>query len=136
MIKFDKLENFGGQGCPPYGTTKRSVMVETILEFCQKSSFILFLFGVGAFCRTYWENREKIGFFKYVFGFGAFKIMKNNDFKPKDEVKNKKDKLYNLKEYFVYYNAIAMIAFFYAILYVGLFGIILDIIVRLIRKGN
>ena len=111
-------------------------MVDTILEFCQKSSFILFLLGVGAFSRTYWENREKIGFFKYVFGFGAFKIMKNGDFKPKKELKNTKDKLYNFKEYFVYYNAMAMIAFFYAILYIGLLGIILDIAVRLIKKGN
>ena len=109
-------------------------MIYSILEFIADKWWIFLLIGFIVLNDSYMKTKKEITYFKFVFCFQLLEII-YDDFKPRKEIKNFEDKVYNFKEYFVFSFWFILIGGAYLCLYLGMLGVILKTILKLIEKG-
>lgn len=100
-------------------------MIYSILVFLAKGGFAFFIFGFGMLNWGLTGNKKHT-WFKWVF---CFKALETIQLKPR-EVRNTKDSIYNFFEYLVFFVNVVLGVLPYALLYLGLFGILLNLFIK------
>lgn len=100
-------------------------MVYSVLVFLAKASLPFVVFG---FLMLNWGHtaNKNTSWFKWVF---CFKALETIQLKLR-EVKSTKDRIYNFFEYFVFCVNVILGVLPYALLYIGAFGILLNLFIN------
>lgn len=108
-------------------------MIYSILQFIADKWWIFLLFSFYTINHAYFNRIDKADWFKFVFCFQGLEILKNR-LKPR-EIKTKFDKIYNFFEYFNFSFWFLLILLIYIGFYLGIFGLFLKIIFKILEKG-
>ena len=108
-------------------------MIYSILHFLADKFWVFFLFWFVILHHSY-DYGKGHSYLDMLFRFELVKMCRN-EFKLREN-KSTKDEIYNFFEHFVYWFKMAYSGGAYLCLYLGMLGIILKIIFKLIEKGN